>query len=57
MTAERPSKRATSGGKSHMPENSVFFEKIIPILFTGLGILMVVLILFAIAVLAGWIKF
>ena len=43
--------------KSHMPENSVFFEKIVPILLVGMGILMAILILFAAGVLLGIIHF
>lgn len=43
--------------KSHAPENSVFFEKIIPALLIFMGILTVVLILFAAGVLLGIIRF
>lgn len=50
-------KRTPANGKSHIPPNSIFFEKIVPILFIGLGILMVLLILFASAVLMGVIRF
>lgn len=43
--------------KSHMPEQSFFFEKILPILLIGMGILMAVLILFAAGVLLGVVHF
>jgi len=43
--------------KSHMPENSLLFERIIPALLILMGILTVVLILFAAAILLGIIHF
>lgn len=43
--------------RSHMPQGSLFFEKIIPILLIGLGILMVLLVLFAAGVLLGIVRF
>ncbi len=43
--------------KSHAPENSMLFEKIIPALLILMGILMVVLILFAAGVLLGIVHF
>ncbi len=43
--------------KSHAPENSFLFEKLIPALLVGMGILMLVLILFAAGVLLGIIHF
>jgi len=39
--------------KSHMPQNSVIFEKVVPALLILMGILTVVLILFAAGVLLG----
>ena len=48
-TVKRP-----HGIKAHrMPDNSLFYDKFLPILFLGLGIVMVVLVLFAAGVLAG----
>ena len=44
-------------GKSHMPQNSVFFEKIVPVLLIILGIIMLGLMLFAAGVLLGFIHF
>ncbi len=40
--------------KNHkMPEDSVFFERIVPILFIMLAVVMIVLIVLAIGVLTG----
>ncbi len=43
--------------KSHIPSDSVLFEKIIPTLLIGMGVLTVVLILFAASVLLGIVHF
>ncbi len=43
--------------KSHMPGNSVLFEKIIPVLLVLMGILTFLLILFAAGVVLGFIHF
>ncbi len=43
--------------KSHAPEKSFLFQKLIPALLIGMGVLMVVLILFAAGVLLGFIHF
>ncbi len=43
--------------KSHMPQHSVFFEKIIPILLVVLGIVMAALVLFAAGVILGIVRF
>lgn len=40
-----------------MPENSVFYEKIIPAALVFLGIVMVGLIVFSVAIIFGWIAF
>jgi hypothetical protein len=40
-----------------MPQGSLFFEKIVPILLIGMGILMVLLVLFAAGVLLGIVRF
>jgi len=50
-------KRTQPDNKSRMPKNSIFFEKMVPILLTGMGILAAVLILFALGVLLGFIRF
>jgi cation transporter-like permease len=43
--------------KSHMPENSVLFEKIIPIALIALGVITVALMLFATGVVFGIVRF
>jgi hypothetical protein len=43
--------------KSHMPQHSLFFEKIVPILLVGMGIITAALILFAAGVLLGIVRF
>lgn len=42
-------------GKSHAPKNSVMYEKIVPALLIAMGILTVILIGFAAALLLGFI--
>ena len=44
-------------GKSHMPKNSLLFEKVIPVSLIVLGIITLGLILFAAGVLLGIVKF
>ncbi len=44
-------------GKSHMPTDSMLFERVIPVLLAALGIVTVVLILFAAGVLLGIVPF
>ena len=43
--------------KSHMPQHSVFFEKIVPVLLAVLGIIMAALVLFAAGVILGIVRF
>lgn len=50
-------KRSEDGPSSRMPERSVFFEKVVPILLVVMGVVMVGLILFALGVLLGMITF
>ena len=57
MSAENVPKRAPINSKSHMPENSVLFEKIVPAALISMGILTVILILFAAGVLLGIVHF
>ncbi len=56
-TNDQQKRKSAQRGQSHMPENSLFYEKVIPILLIVLGIVMVALIVFAAAVLMGVIKF
>jgi len=57
MSAQNIPKRNQVNSKSHMPENSVLFERIIPAALIFMGILTAVLILFAAGVLLGIIQF
>jgi hypothetical protein len=43
--------------KSHMPENSILFEKVMPALLVLLGMITLGLILFAASVVFGFIQF
>jgi hypothetical protein len=43
--------------KSHIPRNSLFFEKIVPTLLILMGVITIGLILFAVAVLIGIVQF
>ncbi len=49
--------RDRAPSKSHAPHNSVLFEKVIPVLLIGMGVLTVILILFAAGVLLGIVHF
>jgi len=57
MSAENVPKRSPAKSKSRIPENTVLFEKIIPTALAFMGILTVILILFAIGVLLGIVRF
>ncbi len=52
MSNQTPTK-----AKSHAPGNSMLFEKVVPVLLILMGILTIVLILFAAGVLLGIIHF
>lgn len=43
--------------KSHIPKNSVFFEKIVPLALIVMGVITLALILFAASVLLGIVRF
>jgi len=43
--------------KSHIPQNSLFFEKVIPVVLILLGVIMLGLMLFAAGVLLGIVHF
>ncbi len=53
---EKP-QRKRSQNQSHMPEDSIFYEKVVPALFIGLGILTAVLILVAAGIAVGIIPY
>lgn len=57
MSAENVTKRTPANNKSHMPENSVLFERIVPAALIFMGVLTAVLILFAAGVLLGIVHF
>jgi hypothetical protein len=48
---------STPRRSSRMPGNSVFFEKIVPVLLVVMGIVMIGLVVFAAGILLGFIKF
>ena len=43
--------------KSHIPTNSVFYEKVVPLLLGGMAVLMVVIILVAAGILLGLVPY
>lgn len=57
MSAENVPKRTPMNSKSRIPEDSVLFEKIIPAALVFMGVLTVLLILFAAGVLLGFVQF
>jgi hypothetical protein len=50
-------KQTRTNNKSHMPSNSLLFEKIVPALLILMGIITLGLMLFAAAVLLGFVHF
>ncbi len=50
-------KRRSARPSSRMPEDSVFYEKVIPVLLIGLGIVTAILILVAAGILLGIIPY
>jgi hypothetical protein len=46
-----------ANSKSHIPQNSILFEKIVPVLLILLGIITAGLMLFAAGVLLGIVRF
>lgn len=50
-TDPRPRRSARKPHK--MPEGSMFYDRIVPALFIALGVVMILLILFAVGVLTG----
>ena len=57
MKPEPTAKRTSMKDKSRFPANSVLFEKIVPLLLAIMGIVTLVLILFAAGVLLGVVRF
>ena len=56
MDEDRQAKSNALRAKSHMPD-TVFYEKIIPALLIVLGLALVALIIFGVAVLLQYVKF
>ena len=56
MPEDTPRKSAKTA-TSHAPENSTLFERVIPVLLVAMGVLTVLLILFAAGVLLGIVHF
>jgi hypothetical protein len=46
-----------ANNKSHIPQNSIFFEKIVPIALITMGIVTLGLMIFAAGVLLGIVRF
>ena len=42
---------------ARMPADSLFYTRVVPLLLAGMGVLMLVLILFAAGIALGWIQF
>jgi hypothetical protein len=53
----RTKNSTTARSKSHMPAGSLLFEKVVPVLLVLLGLLMLILVLFAAGVLLGIVRF
>ena len=56
MNDSRQVSSSAQRAKSHMPE-TLFYEKIVPALLISMGIVMFVLILFALAIMLGFVNF
>ena len=54
---DKPPRKAVKTAKSHAPEDSALFERVIPVLLIAMGVLTVLLILFAAGVLLGIVHF
>ncbi|MCP4426685.1 MAG: hypothetical protein GY803_19505 [Chloroflexi bacterium] len=47
------SERQQKLSKSHMPDDSVLFEKIVPVVLIGLGVITAVVVVIVIGIIAG----
>lgn len=54
---EQSNRKIVSKNQSHIPKNSVFFEKVVPALLVGMAVLMVLLIILATGILLGLVQF
>jgi hypothetical protein len=57
MNREHADQSTIPGKASRIPEDSILYTRIIPAMLVMMGILMVVLILFAAGVIVGLVKF
>jgi hypothetical protein len=57
MNREHADQSTIPGKASRIPEDSILYTRIIPAMLVVMGILMVVLILFAAGVIVGLVKF
>ncbi len=57
MADKKTTSRRTERSQAHIPSNSVFYEKIVPILLVGLGLIMLALIVVAAGILLGFISY
>ena len=57
MDETNQTRRRSVLSKSHMPKDSLFYEKIVPILLVAMGVITTALILFAAGVLLGIVRF
>ncbi|UCG24313.1 MAG: hypothetical protein JSW55_19695 [Chloroflexota bacterium] len=53
MTEERKERRRVPKGANRMPSDSVFFDRLVPIILISLGVITVILILIAAGILLG----
>ena len=53
MTEEQKERRRVPKGANRMPSDSVFFDRLVPIILIALGVITVILILVAAGVLLG----
>ena len=53
MTEEQKERRQVPKGANRMPSDSVFFDRLVPIILIALGVFTVILILVAAGVLLG----
>jgi hypothetical protein len=55
--SKTPAKKPAPPNSSRIPENSAFYQKIVPALLISMAVITVILILFAIGILVGIVSF
>jgi hypothetical protein len=53
LSERKSTRRKVEKGANRMPSNSLFYERIVPIILIGLGAIMLILILVAAGILIG----